>query len=98
MGLHHGIAAIPKLLGSDVREKGQVDDLGSGIREAGKGLFYGWWDGITGLATEPWQGAQKEVSLSRTWGMPSLTSVGSYGFPQRSRSKLGQCRCSSRWW
>jgi hypothetical protein len=65
MGLQHGIAAIPKLLGSNVREKGQVDDLGSGIREAGKGLFYGWWDGITGLATEPWEGAQKEVSLNR---------------------------------
>jgi sterol 3beta-glucosyltransferase len=65
MTLHTGIAAIPKLLGSNVREKGQVDDLGSGVREAGKGLFYGWWDGITGLATEPWQGAQKEV---RFWG------------------------------
>ena len=61
MGIHSGIAAIPKLLGSDVRKKGEVNDLSSGIQEAGKGLFYGWWDGITGLATEPWQGAQKEV-------------------------------------
>ena len=32
------------------------------MREGGKGLFYGWWDGITGLATEPIAGAQKEVS------------------------------------
>lgn len=63
MGLHHGIAAIPKLLGSDVREKKPVNDLSSGVREAGKGLFYGWWDGITGLATEPYKGAQKEASL-----------------------------------
>lgn len=63
MGLHSGIAAIPKLLGSDVRKKGEVNDLSSGISEAGKGLFYGWWDGITGLATEPWQGAQKEVRV-----------------------------------
>lgn len=62
MGLHSGIAAIPKLLGSDVREKKPVNDLTSGVREAGKGLFYGWWDGITGLATEPYKGAQKEVS------------------------------------
>jgi hypothetical protein len=66
MGIHSGISAIPKLLGSNVREKGEVNDFSSGIREAGKGLFYGYWDGITGLATEPWHGAQKEVSqLSR---------------------------------
>lgn len=63
MGLHSGIAAIPKLLGSDVREKKPVNDLSSGVREAGKGLFYGWWDGITGLATEPYKGAQREASL-----------------------------------
>ena len=71
MGIHHGIAAIPKLLGSDVREKAPVNDLSSGVREAGKGLFYGWWDGITGLATEPYKGAQKEAS-----GYPLNSALG----------------------
>lgn len=66
MGIHSGISAIPKLLGSDVREKQPVNDLTSGIREASKGLFYGYWDGITGLATEPYKGAQKEASRPST--------------------------------
>lgn len=61
-GVHSGIDAIPGRLGSDVREKKKIDGLISGVREAGKGLAYGWWDGITGLATEPISGAQKEVS------------------------------------
>lgn len=61
-GVHSGIDAIPGRLGSNVREKGRIDGLASGVREAGKGLAYGWWDGITGLATEPIAGAQKEVS------------------------------------
>lgn len=80
MGIHSGIAAIPKLLGSNVRPKGEVNDLSSGIREAGKGLFYGWWDGITGLATEPWQGAQKEVSVERIKYDHNLIWQGAAGF------------------
>lgn len=52
---------IPRLLGSDVRERGKVDDFSSGIKEAGKGLFYGYADGIAGLVTEPIEGGKKEV-------------------------------------
>jgi hypothetical protein len=98
MGIHSGIAAIPKLLGSDVRKKGEVNDLGSGIREAGKGLFYGWWDGITGLATEPWQGAQKEVREFDDHSNEGTDVTGRCGILERCRSKLGQCRSSSRCW
>ena len=97
MGLHSGIAAIPRLLGSDVRKKGEVNDLSSGIQEAGKGLFYGWWDGITGLATEPWQGAQKEVrQMHQTVNDTDIIGCGR--ILEGSRSKLGQCRCSSCCW
>ena len=60
MGMHEGFAAIPQQLGSEVRKPGKVDSFSSGVREGGKGLFYGWWDGITGLATEPISGAQKD--------------------------------------
>ena len=60
-GLHSGVDSIPELLGSQVREKGRVDGLVSGIKEAGKGVFYGYWDGITGLVTEPIAGGQQEV-------------------------------------
>lgn len=63
-GFHSGMDAIPGRLGSQVREKGRVDGLASGVKEAGKGLMYGWWDGITGLVTEPIAGGQKEVGTS----------------------------------
>ncbi len=61
-GFHTAADSIPARLGSATREKGRVDGLVSGIREAGKGLVYGYWDGITGLVTEPIAGGQKEVS------------------------------------
>ncbi|TFK67117.1 glycosyltransferase family 1 protein [Pluteus cervinus] len=58
--LHEGFYNAPKLYGSEVREPRKVTDFKSGLREAGKGLFYGYYDAITGLVTEPAQGAQKE--------------------------------------
>jgi hypothetical protein len=50
-------------MGSEIRARGEVNDFGSGVREAGKGLWWGWWDGITGLVTEPIAGGKKEVCL-----------------------------------
>ncbi|KAJ3716120.1 glycosyltransferase family 1 protein [Lentinula raphanica] len=58
--IHEGLHNMPKLYGSDVRQPGKVTDFSSGVKEAGKGLFYGYYDAITGLVQEPWQGAQKE--------------------------------------
>lgn len=49
------------MMGSTVRERGPIDDFKSGVVEGGKGLMYGWWDGITGLVTEPIEGGKKEV-------------------------------------
>lgn len=60
--MYEGFDALPKMMGSEVRQRGQVDNFGSGVVEGGKGLFYGWWDGITGLVTEPIAGGKKEVS------------------------------------
>jgi len=57
--VHEGFYNIPKLYGSEVREQGKVTDFGSGMKEAGKGFFYGYYDGITGLVREPMEGAKK---------------------------------------
>ncbi|ORY31586.1 glycosyltransferase family 1 protein [Naematelia encephala] len=69
IGVHEGFESIPRQLGSTVREREKVDDLASGIREGGKGLFFGWWDGITGLVTEPIEGGKKEGALGVLKGM-----------------------------
>ncbi|KAF8061758.1 UDP-Glycosyltransferase/glycogen phosphorylase [Lyophyllum atratum] len=57
--LHEGLYNVPKLYGSNVRKPGKVTDFASGVKEAGKGLFYGYYDGITGLVREPMEGAKK---------------------------------------
>ncbi|KAF5392333.1 hypothetical protein D9757_001426 [Collybiopsis confluens] len=58
--VHEGFYNMPKLYGSQVRQPGKVTGFSSGVKEAGKGLVYGYYDGITGLVREPWQGAQEE--------------------------------------
>ncbi|CAE6434741.1 unnamed protein product [Rhizoctonia solani] len=58
-----GFHNVPRLYGSDVRERGNVNNLSSGITEGAKGLFHGYKDGITGLVTEPLAGAKKEGFL-----------------------------------
>jgi sterol 3beta-glucosyltransferase len=66
LSVSEGMDNIPKMLGSSVRERGKVDDFSSGMKEGGKGLFYGYWDGITGLVKEPLEGAKKEVCMTHT--------------------------------
>ncbi|KAG9038416.1 hypothetical protein FRB95_001273 [Tulasnella sp. JGI-2019a] len=58
--VQEGFQNAPKLYGSTVRSPGAVTDFRSGVKEAAKGFFYGYYDGITGLVTEPIKGAQKE--------------------------------------
>jgi hypothetical protein len=78
--IHEGFHNAPKLYGSKIREKGEVTDFKSGLKEAGKvlsvyllrrvilkpsqGFFYGYYDGITGLVREPIKGAKTEVRVS----------------------------------
>ncbi|KII89415.1 glycosyltransferase family 1 protein [Plicaturopsis crispa FD-325 SS-3] len=59
ISIHDGFRNVPKLYGSKVRQPGKVTDFSSGVKEAGKGLFYGYYDGITGLVTEPMRGAKE---------------------------------------
>ncbi|KAF5363232.1 hypothetical protein D9758_008389 [Tetrapyrgos nigripes] len=66
--VHEGFYNAPKLYGSEVREAGHVKDFSSGLKEGGKGLFYGYYDGITGLVTEPIRGAKKEGFIGAVKG------------------------------
>ncbi|RDB19239.1 Sterol 3-beta-glucosyltransferase UGT80A2 [Hypsizygus marmoreus] len=58
--VQEGFHNAPKLYGSTVRPAGKVTDFKSGVKEAGRGLFYGYYDGIVGLVREPVEGAKKE--------------------------------------
>lgn len=61
VGLTKGFHNMPKLWGDDtVRPHEQVSDFKSGAVAAGKEFGFGWYDGVTGLVTQPWKGAQKE--------------------------------------
>lgn len=61
MSLAKGFRNAPKLYNDDtVRKQEKVTDLSSGLMVAGKEFGLGLYDGVTGLATQPYKGAQKE--------------------------------------
>ncbi|OIW33071.1 putative glucosyl/glucuronosyl transferase [Coniochaeta ligniaria NRRL 30616] len=61
MSFTKGFHNLPKLWGDDtVRPQAQVSDFMSGAKAAGKEFGLGWYDGVTGLVTQPWRGAQKD--------------------------------------
>ena len=61
MGIAQGFHNAPKLYGDDtVREQQKITGFQSGLKAAGRELTYGFFDGITGLATQPIRGAEKE--------------------------------------
>lgn len=61
MSLAKGFRNAPKLYNDDtVRKQEKVTGLASGVMLAGKEFGLGLFDGITGLATQPYKGAQKE--------------------------------------
>lgn len=61
LSLAKGFHNAPKLYGDEtVRKSDKVVDLQSGLKAAGKEFGYGFYDGITGLITQPLAGARKE--------------------------------------
>ncbi|KAL2443724.1 Sterol 3-beta-glucosyltransferase UGT80B1 [Exophiala dermatitidis] len=61
LSLAKGFHNAPKLYGDDtVRRNEKIVDFQSGLRVAGKEFGYGFYDGITGLVTQPMAGAKKE--------------------------------------
>ncbi|KAF9262252.1 glycosyltransferase family 1 protein [Marasmius fiardii PR-910] len=67
--IHKGLHNLPELYGSEVRQEGKVRDLSSGLLEGGKGFVYSLYDGLTGLVTEPYKGAQKEGVVGTVKGV-----------------------------
>ncbi|TID26462.1 Glutathione reductase [Venturia nashicola] len=60
LGISKGFHNMPRLYGEEVRQTDRVTGIKSGFRVAGKELGLGFFDGITGLVTQPLQGAKKE--------------------------------------
>jgi hypothetical protein len=60
LALAKGFHNVPKLYGEEVRTVDRVTGFKSGITTASKEFGYGLYDGITGLVTQPVQGAKKE--------------------------------------
>lgn len=61
MALAKGFHNAPKLYGDDtVRPAERITGVQSGFKAAGKEFHYGFYDGITGLVTQPLKGAEKE--------------------------------------
>ena len=70
MGLARGFHNAPRLYGdSTVRQTEAVTDLKSGIKVASKEFGYGLFDGITGVFTQPVQGARQEGVAGFVKGM-----------------------------
>jgi hypothetical protein len=60
VALARGFHNAPKNYGDDtVRQIGKVNDFKSGVAVAGTEFGLEWYDGITGVATQPYRGARK---------------------------------------
>lgn len=56
-----GFHNVPKLWDDDtVRPQESVRDFKTGLRAVGREFGFGWYDGVTGLVTQPWRGARNE--------------------------------------
>ncbi|GAP85346.2 putative glycosyltransferase family 28 domain-containing protein [Rosellinia necatrix] len=61
MGLARGFRNAPNLYNDDtIRPTEKVTSFSSGLKVAGKEFGFGFFDGITGLVTQPLKGAEKE--------------------------------------
>jgi hypothetical protein len=61
LGMAKGFRNIPRAYNDDtVRPVEKVTGISSGLRVAGKEFGFGMYDGISGLVTQPWKGAEKE--------------------------------------
>ena len=61
LGLAKGFRNMPRLYNDDtIRPAEKVTDFASGVKVAGKELGFGFFDGISGLVTQPLKGAEKD--------------------------------------
>ncbi|WVQ94954.1 hypothetical protein IAU59_002044 [Kwoniella sp. CBS 9459] len=85
--MYEGFDNAAGMIGSEVREKGKVTNFGTGLKEGGKGLFWGIWDAVTGLVSEPVAGGMREgpVGVLKGFGrsyanLVTRPSAGALGF------------------
>lgn len=70
LGLARGFRNVPRLYNDDtIRPVDKVTDLATGMKVAGKELGYGFYDGITGLVTQPIRGAEKDGAAGLVKGI-----------------------------
>lgn len=70
VSMTQGMHNVPKLLGDDtVRPQERISDFKSGAKAAGREFGLGFYDGITGLVMQPWNGARKEGAVGFVKGL-----------------------------
>ncbi|KAI9883417.1 MAG: L-arabinitol 4-dehydrogenase [Watsoniomyces obsoletus] len=70
LAMARGFHNAPKLYGDKtVRQPETVTGFGSGLKAAGKGFGQGLYDGISGLVTQPFEGAKEEGALGLVKGI-----------------------------
>ncbi|KAJ5014134.1 Sterol 3-beta-glucosyltransferase UGT80A2 [Colletotrichum sp. SAR 10_99] len=75
LALAEGLHNVPKLLGDKPRDNGKVEDWKSGGVVAAKTFGTGFYDGITGVFTDPYKGAKEGGAL----GLMKGVATGSLG-------------------
>jgi hypothetical protein len=70
LGLARGFRNAPRLYNDDtVRKPEKVNSFESGLKVAGREFGFGFYDGISGLVTQPLRGAQKEGGVGLLKGI-----------------------------
>lgn len=80
-----GLNAVPKLYGSEVRERDKITDFKSGTIVAAKSFVTGIADGLADLVVEPYRGSKNEGALGFAKGL----GKGGLGFLAKTGS--GKC-------
>ncbi|KAK0100746.1 hypothetical protein ONS95_007196 [Cadophora gregata] len=88
--LANGFHNAPSFLLSDdtVRRRDNITGFGSGVKVASKEVYYGLYDGITGLVTQPYSGAQRDGPVGFVkgvgrgiGGLAFKTTAAAFGIP-----------------
>ncbi|KXH28783.1 hypothetical protein CNYM01_10606 [Colletotrichum nymphaeae SA-01] len=75
LAITEGLHNAPNLYGDNVRDNGKVEDWKSGGVVAAKTFGTGFYDGLTGVFTDPYKGAKEGGAL----GLAKGVATGSFG-------------------
>ena len=80
LAITDGLYAVPKLYGSEVREREKITNWKTGTAVAGKFFVFGLAEGMADIFVEPYRGGKKEGALGVVKGI----GKGSLGFIAKS--------------